>query len=98
MTLKSTQKQSLEPPLKNIRNTAIHPIKLAGNRNIQNQYFQISQIYLEKLPLSLKKTLDALKSLYQRKSHLSLNISILRQQQAAIALSVETLRRYRIRK
>src|SRR6266516_5460162 len=95
MTLKSTQKQSLKPPSKNTRNTAIHLIKLAGNRDIQNQRLRILQIYLEKLPLSLRGTLDALEPLYQRKSHLSLCISILRQQHAVAVLFVEILQRYR---
>ena len=91
VTLRNMQNLSLEPPSKNTQNTAIHLIKLVGNRDIQNQYLQISQIYLEKPPLSLRGTLDALEPLYQQKSRLFLYINILRQQHAVIVLFVEIL-------
>ena len=74
----------------------IHLTNQARNDNFQDLYLKALQIYLGKPLLSLRETLDALKRLFQRKSHLFLNISILRQQHTAIVLSAETLRKYRI--
>jgi hypothetical protein len=89
------QKRYPEPPSKNTQNTAIHLIIRARNHDFQNQYLQILQIYLEKPLLSLKGTLDALEPLYQRKSRLFIYIIILKQQHAAIILSVGILQKYR---
>ena len=67
----------------------IHLTNQARNHNFQNLYLR--QIYLGKPPLSLRGTLDALERLFQQKSRLSLDTSILRQQQMDGVLSAETL-------
>ena len=85
------QKWSLEPPLRNTQNMTIHLTNQARNHNFCNLYLRVLQIYLGKPLLSLRETLDALEHLFQQKSRLSLDTSILRQQQMNDVLSVETL-------
>ena len=91
MILRYMQKWSPEPPLRNTRNITIYLINQARNYNFQNLYLRVLQIYLGKPPLSLRGTLDALERLFQQKSRLSLDTSILRQQQMDGVLSAETL-------
>ena len=81
---------SPEPLLKNIPNIAIYLTNQAQNHDFKNLHLRASLVYLEKPPLSLRGTLDALKRLSQRKSRLSLDISILRQQYKDGVLSIGT--------
>ena len=85
------QKTSPEPLSKNILNIPIYLTNQAQNHDFKNLHLQASPIYLEKPPLSLRGTLDALKYLSQRKSRLSLDTSILRRQHEVTVLFAETL-------